>query len=120
MDLPDLKYEINSVLRPERDDEGSLSWDMPHPRLFTIHGLDTSYYRGPFEIDGDGSSRLELEGAGPFRSIHRCIDADIAASGINHQRSGNVVERRNYITRSGTTQGNRTGCGGFQRDCSRG
>ena len=53
MELADLKHEINSVLRPERDDEGSLCWDMPHSRLSSIHGLDTSYFRDPLDLSGD-------------------------------------------------------------------
>ena len=53
MDIADLRYEINSVLRPEREEEGALCWDPPHSRLSTVHGLDTTYFRDPFDLSGD-------------------------------------------------------------------
>jgi hypothetical protein len=53
MDIADLKYEINSILHPERDEENSLTWNAPHPRLSSVHGLDTSYFRDPFDLGGD-------------------------------------------------------------------
>jgi hypothetical protein len=62
MDLADLKYEIDSILRPEPDEEGHLRWDPPHPRLSSVHGLDTSYFLGPFEPNGDGAFERLLEG----------------------------------------------------------
>ena len=61
MDLADLKHEINSVLRPERDEESSLCWDMPHSRLSSIHGLDTSYFRDPLDLSGDMAFERLLE-----------------------------------------------------------
>ncbi len=74
MDLADLKHEINSVLRPERDEEGSLCWDMPHSRLSSIHGLDTSYFRGPFVPDGDRLfERLVDDNADPLHDTLQSI-----------------------------------------------
>ena len=74
MDLADLKHEINSVLRPERDEESSLCWDMPHSRLSSIHGLDTSYFRGPFDLDGDQAfKRLVDDNADPLHDTLQSI-----------------------------------------------
>lgn len=52
MDLESLKSKISAVLRPERDDEDP-RFDFPHPRLSTVHGLDTSYFFGPVHPAGD-------------------------------------------------------------------
>jgi hypothetical protein len=53
MDIDDLKYEINSILHPERDEEDSLHWNAPHRRLLSVHGLDTSYFCDPSDLTGN-------------------------------------------------------------------
>jgi hypothetical protein len=54
MHVDDLKYEVKSILHPEPDEDGQTRWDPPHSRLSSVHGLDTSYFRGPFGRKGDG------------------------------------------------------------------
>jgi hypothetical protein len=61
MDLPDLKVEVNSILRPDRAEEDSLPWAAPHRRLSSVHGLDTSYFRDPFDLKGDGAFERLLD-----------------------------------------------------------
>ncbi len=61
MNLAVLKSEIDLVLHPERDDEGGMCGDMPHPHLSSIHGLDTSYFRDPLDLSGDRAFERLLE-----------------------------------------------------------
>lgn len=53
MDIDDLRYEVESILHPEPDEDDQMRWDPPHPRLLSVHGLDTSYFRGPFDTKED-------------------------------------------------------------------
>lgn len=53
MEIEDLKCELDSILHPEADADDRLLWVGPHPRLSSVHGLDTSYFRGPYDLKGD-------------------------------------------------------------------
>jgi len=53
MDTEDLRGQIELILHPEPDDDGTRYYAAPHSRLVTEHGLDTSYFRGHFDLAGD-------------------------------------------------------------------
>ena len=61
MEIADLKFEIDSILHPQVDEDDCLLWVAPHSRLSTIYGLDTSYFRGPFDPKGDAAFQRVLD-----------------------------------------------------------
>lgn len=74
MHVDDLKNEIKSILHPEPNEEGDMRWDAPHPRLASVHGLDTSYFRGPSDPKGDGVfQRLLHDDSDPLHNTLQSI-----------------------------------------------
>lgn len=74
MNIDDLKYQIESILHPEPDEDGQNYWAFPHKRLSSVHGLDISYFRGPLDIKGDGVfERLLNDDADPLHDTIQCI-----------------------------------------------
>ena len=57
MQIDDLRGEIESILNPEPDEDNQIHYP-PHERLSAVHGLDTSYYRGLWQVGW-----LERDGA---------------------------------------------------------
>lgn len=49
MHIDDVRGEVESILNPEPDEDGLFKYP-PHPRLSSVYGLDTSYYRGLWEV----------------------------------------------------------------------
>jgi len=74
MDTEDLKHQIEAILNPEPDEDGQNYYAFPHKRLSTVHGLDTSYFRGQLDIDGDGAfERLLDDETDPLHETIQCI-----------------------------------------------
>jgi len=49
MHIDDLKGEIELILNPEPDEDGLVRYS-PNQSLSSVHGLDTSYYRGLWQV----------------------------------------------------------------------
>jgi len=61
MNAEELKYEVDSILTPEPDEDGNYPWFMPDKRLSSVHNLDTSYFKGPYLIDGESAFERVLQ-----------------------------------------------------------
>lgn len=76
MHIDDLKGEIQLILNPEPDEDGLVRFS-PNPRLSSVYGLDTSYYRGLWQVgwlDRDGSfERLLRDPADPLHDTLQSI-----------------------------------------------
>jgi len=78
MDIADLKSEIDAILHPEPDDDDPLHWVAPHSRLSSVHGLDTSYYRGPFDLKGDGAFKRLLDESDPLQDTLQSVTVPLS------------------------------------------
>lgn len=79
MEIADLKYEIDSILHPKPDEDDRLLWVAPHSRLSTVHGLDTSYFRGPFDPKGDAAfQRLLDDESDPLHDTLECASVPLS------------------------------------------
>jgi hypothetical protein len=76
MPIDDLRGEIESILNPEPDEDDQIHYP-PHERLSAVHGLDTSYYRGLWQIgwlERDGAfQRLLEDNSDPLHNIRQSI-----------------------------------------------
>jgi hypothetical protein len=73
MDIEDLKCEVDSILHPEADEDDRLLWVSPHPRLASVHKLDTSYFLGPHDPKGDSMfTRLLNDESDP---LHKTLES---------------------------------------------
>lgn len=72
--LDELRSEIEAILEPEPDDDGGLPHFPPHPRLREYHGLDTFYFKGPWDLAGDTAHERLIRGADdPLWDTIECV-----------------------------------------------
>ena len=92
MHVDDLKYEVESILHPEPDEDGQTLCAPPHPHLSSVHGLDTSYFRGPFDLNGDGVfERLLHDASDPLHDTLQSITVPFSLLTVSFQLFGDSL-----------------------------
>ena len=92
MHLDDLRYEVESILHPEPDEDGHRHCDAPHPRLSSAYGLDTSYFREPFDPTRDRHfERLLDDPADPLHDTLQSITVPVSLLRASFQLFGDSL-----------------------------
>jgi hypothetical protein len=84
MHIDDLKGEIELILNPEPDEDGEIQYS-PHSSLSNVHGLDTSYYRGLWQVgwlDRDGAFQRLLQNSAD--SLHDTLQSITVPGSLLH------------------------------------
>jgi len=84
MHIDDLKGEIELILNPEPDKDWLVRYS-PHSRLSSVHRLDTSYYRGLWQVgwlDRDGAFERLLQN--PADSLHDTLQSITVPGSLLH------------------------------------
>src|SRR5262245_47814589 len=81
MHIDDLKGAVDSILHPKPDEDGQIQYP-PHERLSSVYGLDTSYYRGVWQVgylSRDGAfQRLLQDASDPLHDTLQSITVPLS------------------------------------------